>query len=135
MLNTRKEVYVLHQKLAQMPHHTQLENIIQHTNEITRKVHTTIKETRQRKLKILISHKSNNVSNTTYMFHAHTINLTAITFDTDEIELLNKGLKHNIKPNNNKKQMYNTILDAETKIQKTHLNMTVKYYELTLNIK
>ena len=48
------------------------------------------------------------------------VNNTNVHFNHNEIELLNKGLKHNLKTNtNNKNQNINEILDLETAIQKT----------------
>ena len=39
-------------------------------------------------------------------------------FYRDELYLSNKGLKNNLQPNRNKKQITNKILDLETTIQK-----------------
>jgi hypothetical protein len=57
---------------------------------------------------------------TNQKLHPQTHNNTNVHFSHNEIDLLNKVLKHNLKSNtNNKNQIINEILDLETAIQKT----------------
>ena len=111
--------YNLHQKLARKLHHTQLEEILLHTTKTTAELNKTLTLKHNKKLKTL-KEKQKVTYITNQKFYPRTHNNTNVHFNHNEIELLNKGLKHNLKPNtNNKNQSINEILDLETAIQKT----------------
>ena len=71
-----------------------------------------------KKLKTL-KEKQKVTYTTNKKFYPRTHNNTNVHFSHNKIELINKGLKQNLKSNtNNKNQIINEILDLETAIQK-----------------
>ena len=76
-------------------------------------------------------HKSENC-NPQRTFHSHTINLTNISFTTEELELLNQGMQYSIQQPNRTQwttlilEMEQAIRLLEPKIQDTYHFMTAK---------
>ena len=63
----------------------------------------------------------------THKFHTRTGNTTDVNFTTDEMDLLNKGLKHNLKNNttnnnNHNRHIHDLIIDTNTAVQNKHIN-------------
>ena len=87
----------------------------------------TIQERHNNKITNLTKRAIESIPEPTHKFHTRTVNTTDVNFTTDEMDLLNKGLKHNLKcyttnNKNHKRHIRDIITDTETAVQNTHLN-------------
>lgn len=110
------KAYKLHLQLAQTLHHTQLEEVVTHTNTILTQISRKIRRRHQNKITSL-KQQQTTTYHTKHKFHPRIFNTTNITFNHDETKLLEKGLKHNLQPNT--KTKLQTIINTETAIQNT----------------
>ena len=96
-----------------MLHLIELENVIQHTQDNIDKHKSIIQDRHNKKLTNLTTRIIETIPTPTHKFHTRTVNTTDISFTNDEITLLNKGLKHNLKnntPNNNNHNRHNLCI-------------------------
>lgn len=117
MLNTL--LYNKHLELARHTHPAQLGHIMNKINSQVSQQILKKKKTQQTKINSLLIRKSSNQQkiNIKHTFYQRVVNLTNIQFNEDEINILNKGLKHNFKTGSLNKNLLTELINAESAIK------------------
>ncbi len=122
------QVYYSHLLISKTLHRLEYENVIQKIETMTEKVLAKRRRTIKQKLRRLIAQQrpaqkvrvqNNEQIQINHEFYHRVHNMTDITFNNQEQELLDKGLKFNIAPSNNSTQTTRQLLDIENAIRRT----------------
>lgn len=120
LLNSK--LYGAHLQLLNNVHPAALDHYLEFINSTIEIVVYNMRTTQLNKLQRLIDDQIPKTSNTSckHVFHTRLCNLTSIELNTDEENLLNKGLKYNLplhKPNFNTRHILTEVASAETVIK------------------
>ena len=69
-----RQAYNLHMKLTQVLHHTELENVIQHTQDNIEKLKSITQDRHNKKITNLTTHTIESIPEPTHKFHTRTVN-------------------------------------------------------------
>ncbi|XP_049857520.1 uncharacterized protein LOC126338559 [Schistocerca gregaria] len=120
-----RALYHLHLELTSILHPLEMYYVDEYVTTLCTKVRTTITDKHSKKLESLkekYDSAHNNVTSKTQTFYERVINETNISFTNTEQALLNKGLKHNIKPKFNHHNLKNLIVDTKKAADMANLN-------------
>lgn len=138
-------LYKKHIELINSIHAAQYYNTFYLIEQQVNKIIERKKRTQTKKLGQMLNSRLNSKQfETKHKFYPRVVNLSTIYFAEDEMSVLNKGLKYNLRSNNQKKHLISEILNAETAINSLHNDDTKNYirhrlskkiYSLTNNTK
>ena len=112
-----KTLFKLHLLIYNQIHPAIIDIIMNKVNTYISDTMRTIRQKQTLKLKRLIStQRSHRIPECKHSFYPRTVNLTDITFDSDEMNLLNKGLDYNFPPDN-KHNIVDEVINAETAVK------------------
>ena len=96
-----------------------LHNIQDYINDCIKNSTNKILKKHNNKKKALLNHRNNKVKQIEckHKFHQRVMNLTDMNFNTEEIKVLEKGLKYNLPNFNNKTMIIDEVTNAEAVIK------------------
>lgn len=113
-----------HLNLLNSIHVSQQYSILSHIDQqLDRKI-AQKKNTQDKKIRNLMEKQhTKEIIKCSHIFHKRVINYTDISFDENELKLLNKGLQFNF-PNNKKTSMLSELLNIESAIKRIKISET-----------
>lgn len=125
-----KQLYQLHFELCNVIEPSRLTQFYDNVDAQVNKLKLEIESRHKKKVSELISNKnksqSTNPATIPHKFYPRVVNKTDISFNSKELCLLNKGLKHNIAPRLNKKNIKNLIISTKIACATAKINQNTQ---------